>query len=339
MFTAGKRAGGMLRLTAAAVATALLAAGCGILDGSSGGDSSGGSGQVEKPDVHIGIIASVDDAPVKVAEKLGYFKEAGLNAKITVFQSAAQTLPALKSGELQFSLMNYVTYFQNASAKTLDAKIVADAYQGAPDAMLMLGRPGAGISSPKDFEGKKVSVHQPPGNIADLLFRATLKDNGVDPSKVTFVAVPFPMIPGALESQQIDAGIAIEPFLTQAEKKLGATRVLKVIAGPTQDIPLSGYVSPTQFAQANPKTVAAFQRAMAKAQQASLDRSNLMKVVPELTGADESTVPLLNLGVFPTSLDATRLQRVVSLMRSYPELTQLKEDIQASSYIYTPPGS
>lgn len=338
MFTARKHAGGVLRLTAAAVATALLAAGCGILDGSSD-DSSGGNGQVEKPNVRIGIIASVDDAPVKVAEKLGFFTEEGLNAEVKLFQSAAQTMPALNSGDLDFSLMNYVTYFQAASAKTLDAKIVADAYQGTTDALVMLARPGVNIAGAKDFEGKKVSVHQPPGNVADLLFRTTLRDNGADPSKVTYVPVPFPNIPNALKTGQIDAGIAIEPFMTQAEKETGAQRVLKVIAGPTQDMPLSGYVSPSKFAQANPRTVAAFQRAMAKAQRASGDRSQLMKVMPELTGVDEATVPLLNIGVFPTSLDATRLQRVISLMESYPDLSKLTQKIQASSYIYTPPGS
>nr|WP_052478740.1 ABC transporter substrate-binding protein [Kibdelosporangium sp. MJ126-NF4] len=328
----------MLRLTAAAAATALLAAGCGILDGSSS-DSSGGSGQVEKPNVRIGIIASIDDAPVKVAEVNGYFKEQGLNAEVKLFQSAAQTMPALNNGDLDFSLMNYVTYFQAASQNKLDAKIVADAYQGTPESFVMLARKDVTISSAKDFEGKKVSVHQPPGNIGDLLFRSTLRDNGADPTKVNYVPVPFPNIPKALETKQIDAGIAIEPFMTKAEKETGSQRVLKVIAGPTLDMPLSGYVSPTKFAQANPKTVQAFQRAMTKAQSASGDRSNLVKVVPELTGVDPATVPLLNIGVFPTSLDATRLQRVISLMRSYPELSQLNQDIQASTFIYSAPAS
>ncbi|SMC60673.1 NitT/TauT family transport system substrate-binding protein [Kibdelosporangium aridum] len=338
MFTARARRG--LRLTAAAVATLLTAAGCGILDGSSD-SSSTSNGQVEKPNVRIGIIASVDDAPVKVAEKLGYFKEEGLNPEIKMFQSASQTLPALGSGDLDFSLMNYVTYFQNAAAKTLDAKIVADAYQGTSDALVMLARPGVTITSAKDFEGKKVSVHQPPGNIADLLFRSTLRDNGADPNKVNYQQVPFPNIPNALKTGTIDAGIAIEPFMTQAEKDTGAVRVLKVVSGPTQDIPLSGYVSPSKFAKENPKTVAAFQRAMSKAQQASGDRSKLAEVMPDLTGVDAATVPLLNLGVFPTSLDATRLQRVISLMESYPDLSKLTQKIDASTFIYapTPAGS
>ncbi|MCE7003377.1 ABC transporter substrate-binding protein [Kibdelosporangium philippinense] len=338
MFTARARRG--LRLAAAAVATLLFAAGCGILDGSSDKPSTS-TGQVEKPTVRIGIIASVDDAPVKVAEKLGFFAAEGLNAEVKLFQSAAQTMPALNGGDLDFSLMNYVTYFQAASSKALDAKIVADAYQGTSDALVMLARPGVTIASAKDFEGKKVSVHQPPGNIADLLFRSTLRDNGADPSKVTYVPVPFPNIPNALKTGQIDAGIAIEPFMTQAEKETGAQRVLKVISGPTQDMPLSGYVSPTKFAQDNPKTVAAFQRAMAKAQQAAGDRGKLAEVMLDLTGVDKATVPLLNLGVFPTSLDATRLQRVVTLMESYPDLSKLTQKIDASTYMYapTPAGS
>src|SRR4051812_17458464 len=330
---------GWLRVTVVVAASSVALAGCGVLDGSSGDNSSNGGGQVEKSKVRVGIIASIDDAPVKLAEAKGFFKEQGLDVEVKLFQSAAQTTPALNSGDLDFSLMNYVTFFQSAAAGTLDAKIVADAYQGSTDALVMLAKPSAGIKTAKDFEGKKVSVHQPPGNIADLLFRTTLRDNGADPGKVTYAPVPFPNIPGALDTNQIDAGVGIEPFLTQAEEKTGATPVLKIIDGPTQDIPLSGYISPTKFAQANPKTVAAFQRAMTKAQDAARDRSTLADVLPELTGVDKNQVQLLHLGVFPTSLDANRLQRVITLMESYPDLSKVTKKLDANSFTFTAPGS
>jgi NitT/TauT family transport system substrate-binding protein len=48
------------------------------------------------------------------------------------------------------------------------------------------------------------------------------------------------------------------------------------------------------------------------------------KVLPQLTGVPANLVPMLvpNLGSYPTSLDAKRLQRVVTLMTTYGVLSQ-----------------
>src|SRR4051812_41438205 len=118
------------RVVAVAASATVLLAGGGGLDGSSSDSPSNGGGQGEKSRVRVGIIASIDDAPVKLAQAKGFFQQEGLDVEVKLFQSAAQTTPALNSGDLDFSLMNYVTFFQSAAAGTLDAKIVADAYQG-----------------------------------------------------------------------------------------------------------------------------------------------------------------------------------------------------------------
>jgi NitT/TauT family transport system substrate-binding protein len=314
----------------------MLAGGCGLLNGSSPQQTAAaGTVSVEKPTIRIGIISAIDFAPVKLAEKLGYFKQEGLNVQVKVFQTGPQALPALASGDLDISLANYVSFYQAEAKKTIDAKVIADAYQGSPSAFVVLAKPSSGIKTAKDLVGKKVSVHQK-GSVAELLLKATLQDNGVDPNAVSEVEVHFPDIPAALASNQIDAGVETEPFITQAEQQVGAQPAIKLITGSTADIPLSGYIATSKFATDNPKTVAAFQRAMIKAQKDAADRTMLAQVLPELTGVDKQSVSLLNLGVFPTSVDATRLQRVITLMKTSGGFTA---PLQAKDLLVPTPSS
>ncbi|MFI9382396.1 ABC transporter substrate-binding protein [Kutzneria sp. NPDC052558] len=324
-------------LLAATAAVALLTGGCSLLNGSGPQDTAaaGTAVSVEKPTIRIGIIANIDFAPVKLAEKLGYFKQEGLNVQVKVFQAGPQALPALASGDLDVSLANYVSFYQAEAKKTIDAKVIADAYQGSPSAFVVLAKPSSGIKSAKDLAGKKVSVHQK-GSVAELLLKATLQDNGVSPDSVSEVEVHFPDIPAALASSQIDAGVETEPYITQAEQQVGAQPAIKLITGSTADIPLSGYIATSKFAAENPKTIAAFQRAMIKAQKDAADRTMLAQVLPELTGVDKQSVSLLNLGVFPTSVDATRLQRVITLMKTYGGFTA---PLQAKDLLVPTPSS
>lgn len=298
--------------------TVLTASGCGLLNGGGPDTPAPAAGHAK---INLGIIATVDDAPVKLAQAKGYFSQEGLDVGVKVYPSVGQTMPALQSGEIDVTVMNYVSFFQAEAAKTLDGKIVSDAYQGTPDSVALLAKADAGIRTPKDLAGKKVSVHSK-GNIVELLIRAVLQDSGVDPNSVSFLEVKFPQIPAALANGQLDAGGDVEPYITQGEQQFGVQPTFKIVTGATDNIPLSGYVATNKWITAHSDTVAAFQRAMVKAQKAAADRSAISSVLPDLTGVDKQTSALLKLGVFPTSVDATRLQRVVTLMKTYGYLQQ-----------------
>jgi NitT/TauT family transport system substrate-binding protein len=174
------------------------------------------------------------------------------------------------------------------------------------------------------------------GNIVELLIRAVLQDNGVDPNSVSYLEVKFPQIPAALANGQIDAGGDVEPYITQGEQQFGVQPTFKIVTGATDNIPLSGYVATGKFIGAHPDIVAKFQRAMVKAQKAATDRTAIGGVLPDLTGVDKQTSSLLKLGVFPTSVDATRLQRVVTLMKTYG---YLKESMDVTTLVVPTPNS
>ncbi|WP_197288361.1 ABC transporter substrate-binding protein [Nocardia sp. NRRL S-836] len=307
------------------------------MNGTSASDShSAPQGGLEKNPIRIGILATVDNAPVRLAEKRGFFQQEGLGVEVKTYGSGPEALDAVRGGSLDICLINYVSFFQAAAGGAIDGRIVFDAYQGTPDSLVLVAKPEANIREPKDLVGKKVSVHAS-GNINELLLRELLRVNGLEPGAALYVPVKFPEIQAALSSGQIHAGVLVEPYITRAGQELGAKPVLPLITGPTADMALSGYVAQTKFTQNNPKTVAAFQRAMKQANQlADTDRRALAEVLPDLTKVSAESVPSLSLGRFPTSLDPTRLQRVIELMRVHGTLAG--KDLRADQLIVPAAG-
>ncbi|WP_166459694.1 ABC transporter substrate-binding protein [Amycolatopsis pithecellobii] len=326
-----------LRLALGATVAAPLAtsAGCSVLNGSSSNDSSsqGSSNGLEKSKITVGILTSQGSAGAKLAEKFGYFKQQGLDVTIKPITAGPQAIPALINGELDFTVINYVSFYQAIGAKTLDAKVVVDGDTANENSQMVVAKPDSGISSPKDLAGKKIGI-QASKSAAELLVRAQLKDNDVDPNSVTYLPITFPNIPAAIASGQLDAGVEVEPYLTTAEQKQGLQPVMKIITGSTANMPNTGYIAMSKFINANPKTVAAFQRAMIPAQTDAADRSKISQVLPELSGVDQATAALLNLDTFPTSNNATQLQRVITLLQNYGGMTA---QLNASDYLVPTP--
>jgi len=323
-----------LALGTTVAAPLAASAGCSALNGddSSSSDNSSGGG-LEKTKLNVGILTGQQGVSTKLAEKYGYFKQQGLDVTSKMFTAGPAAVPALINGEMDFVIINYVSFFQAIAQKTLDAKVVVDVDQLSENGLVVIAKPESGITQPKDLVGKKVSIHQA-GSIAEVLLRATLKDNDVDPNLVKFQQVKFPDIPAALASGQIDAGVELEPYITQAERTTGAQPVLKIVTGSTANITSAGFIATSQFIEKNPKTVAAFQKAMVEGQKAAADRSKLLEVLPDLNGVDKDTASLLNVDVFPTSVSASQLQRVITLMQNYGGLTA---QLDANAYIVPTP--
>jgi NitT/TauT family transport system substrate-binding protein len=322
---------GLATVHVAVLACAISA--CGLLDGESPATS---TSVAENGVIRVGILATVDNAPVKLAEKRGFFRKYGLDVEITVFRSGPEALTEVAGGKLDVCLINYVSFFQAISKKTVDGRVIADAYQATPDSVVLMARPEAGILTPADLPGKKISVHAP-GNINELLLRAMLKNNDLDPGSPSYLPIAFPNIQAALNAREIDAGVMVEPYITQAEQQIGAVPALKLAVDATADMPMSGYVALTVFTRDHPEKVAAFQRGIRDANDlANNDRASLTEVLPDLAKVPADNVGLLNLGKFPTSVESARLQRVLDLMSTYGGLPS---GLDAKNPIIPMPGA
>jgi NitT/TauT family transport system substrate-binding protein len=304
---------GLATLTAVALTTT----GCGGSDSSKKSTSG-----LEKTELNVGMLPVADAAQLKLAIDRGLFKAQGLTVKTQVLAGGAEAIPKLKSGNLDLAIGSYVSFFMAQSRGVLDLRIVADGYQSAPGTHVILVAKDSKIYSAKDLAGKKVAVTVK-NNLSSLMVRATLEPTGVklDDDK-NFVAVPFPQMETALKSHAVDAVQAVEPFNTQLQKSIGARLITDLSQGPTANFPIAGYATTSDFVKKNPKTVAAFQRALAAAQTLLTDRKVLEQVLPTYTKIDAATATTLHYGTYPTSLSTTRLQRVADLAKQYGYLTK-----------------
>ena len=299
-----------------AVLVSVLAA-CSALGGAPGGPAVGAP---EKPQLRLGVLPIVDVAHLQHAQAAGYFAAEGLTVDLVTVQGGSAALPRLRGGDLDLTFTNYVSALLEQSQGLGDFRFVDGGYEAARGMLTIVTGPASGIRSPQDLAGKRIAVNTV-RNIIELTARSALETAGVAPDSVRFVEVPFPDMATALQDGRVDAAFMVEPFITQAALSSGTIGVLDAASGPTDGIPLGGVAVTAQFAATYPRTVAAFRRAVARAQADMDDRSVVERTLPTYTKISPDTAALIALGTWPATLDRVGLQRDVDLMREFGVLT------------------
>lgn len=304
----------MGRVFLAGTAVALAAGACG--GGSDSDTSAASGGQLEKTDLTVGALPVPDVAPLQIAMQRGFFKEEGLNVKMQPIQSSIFALPNLTAGTMDVALFNYTTAFEQEEKQPGQFKVIADAFQAASNTFVLVVPGDSKLTKPEDLKGKTIAT---PGikAVGTLLIQSTLKSYGVDVNRdgIKYVEMQFPNIPQALKTKQVDAALLVEPFISAVQKEQGARKLADLISGPTADFPIAGWGTSAEWVKKHPNTMAAFQRAISKAQQiAATDRKAVEEVLPTYTKLSKEVASVITLGTFPTSLNETRLQRVADLM-------------------------
>ncbi|WP_176953629.1 ABC transporter substrate-binding protein [Streptomyces indicus] len=298
------------------VGAALLATACGGEGGGDGEGAKGGKG-LEKRTLTVGTMPVADTAPFELARSKGLFAKEGLTVRTQTLSGGAESISRLKAGALDVSFGNYVSFMLADTNKAIDVRIVADAFQSAPGTHALLVKQDSPIKSLADLKGKRIGVNTK-RNISALLVKAAAKEAGValDDDKA-FAEVDMPNMGTALKSGSVDAVQAVEPFVTQITAS-GTGRVLRDLgAEPTKDFPIAGYGTTAEFAEKHPKTVAAFQRALAAAQAMAEDRSLVEQTLPSYTKITAPVAKEISLGTYPTEVSEERLRRVADLMTEF----------------------
>lgn len=299
-----------LAMGALGLALTLTVSACG------GGSDSTTSGGLEKSTVTVGALPVVDFAALWVAQDKGLFKKQGLNVKIQIQAGGATAIPKLAAGSLDFSIANYVSAIQATQSGTAPLKVIQDAYQLKPDTSGVLVPKDSPIKKPADLKGKKIALNTK-SNVGELLVTAGLKANGVTASPDQFSEIDFPQMANALKTKSVNAAWTVEPFVTQIKQQDGRL-VLDTGKGPTADFPIGAYVTTKKFAEENPKTTAAFTKAIQQAQgMVAKDEKLVRTTLPTYSKVDEKAANAIKLATFPTSVDKARTQKVADLMTQY----------------------
>lgn len=321
-------------LSIATMGTAMTLSGCGLLSGADGSDS-GGNGQLEKSTVVVGSLPALSQAPVALAQAKGYFAEEGLTVKVQPVGDGPAALTALISGQNDISLGSYTAPIKAQSTGAGDLKIINEMLVSTPNMMNIMTLPGSKVKQPSDLSDAKIAISAP-GAISDIGAKAAMQERGINFAESKFVKLSFPDMLAALQRGQVDAAVMPEPYISQSAKTAGAITVMDCFSGGTADFPQAGAFTTSKFAKENPNTLAAFQRAIQKAQVTGQNRAEMTPLLPQFAKISPELAPIVELGQIPTSMDAARLQRVSSLMKRFG---QIDKDVDVSKMMVQPPPS
>ncbi|SAK47446.1 ABC nitrate/sulfonate/bicarbonate transporter, inner membrane subunit [Caballeronia fortuita] len=130
----------------------------------------------------------------------GFYKQAGLDVKITEGNGSGNTAQLVANGRAQLAYADAVAVSQ-LIAKGAPMRIIATVYQSNPNEVSALKK--SGIKSIKDLAGRKVGV--PSGSSQTTMLPLFLKANGLKESDVTLINMPVPSMVPALLQGQVDA--------------------------------------------------------------------------------------------------------------------------------------
>jgi NitT/TauT family transport system substrate-binding protein len=261
----------------------------------------------------------------------------GLTVRVLPENSFKSEVSDLASGRAQVAFGDYadIFYAQETAGKAHKLSILAEGYNAAPNVMEILTMPGTsarpGIATPADLANKVVGTPEPqelpdtsgshvPDSIETAAAWSVLSADNVKPSSITWDAMPSNKLVNALKAGTVNAILVTEPIIFNAESKDGAVPVLDAGTGTTNALPLDGYFSTASWAAKSVKNVQAFQFALRQAQSQASQSAPVQATLINSAGMLAQTAALVTLGTYPTSLQATDLNRVSDLMSEFSML-------------------
>lgn len=198
------------------------------------------------------------------AAESGAFKNEGLTVQVDRGSGSADAVSRVATGTYEFGWaeMSAVIKF-NADHPERPLMAVYVTHENSANAVMSIK--GRGISVPKDLEGKKVGSTA--GSAARDVFDAFARINGFDPGKIKTETVSGALRETMLVRGDVDAILGATTSGVFTIKSLG-TKMDDIIVMPYGKFGVELYghalITTAAFAERNPKTVAAFVKAVNK---------------------------------------------------------------------------
>ncbi|WP_457006154.1 ABC transporter substrate-binding protein [Geodermatophilus sp. SYSU D00965] len=298
---------------ALALASTVVLAACGGGDEDSGG--SGGGGESGPTQIRVGAIPIVDVAPLYLGIQQGIFEQHDLEVEPFLAQGGAAIVPAVVNGEAQFGFSNITSLLQ-ATGRGVPLALVAPgpgATGNAEDDFAAVVVPAdSPIQSSADLAGKRVAINSI-NNISDTVVRESVRQAGGDPSSIQFVEIPFPDMPAAVSTGQVDAAFAVEPSATVGESQ-GLRRVSAPYTETDDDLTVAGYFTSDQYAAENPEVVQQFADAMVEAQEyAQANPDQVREVLGTYTQISPEIAQQLTLPTYQSEINQESVEKLLQL--------------------------
>ncbi|MDI6539581.1 ABC transporter substrate-binding protein [Pantoea ananatis] len=226
----------------------------------------------EKPrlTIAVGGKSTLYNLPLTIAERKGYFKEAGLQVNIADFAGGGKALQALIGGSADVVSGAYEHTIRLQSKNQYITSFIMTG-QASQIAVAISRKAMPDYHQISDLKGKKIGISAP-GSATNMVANMVLTRAGLKPQDVSFISVGTTAAAvDALRSGRIDAIANTEPVISLLEKNddiiiVADTRTVAgteaIFGGP---MPSGSLYAKESFLKNNPATIQALASAMLKA--------------------------------------------------------------------------
>src|SRR5438046_1487357 len=175
--------------------------------------------QVEKPDVHIAVggKSALYYLPLVLTERLNYFKDEGLNVRISDFAGGTRSLEAVVGGSADVVAGAYEhTINMQSRRQSFQAFVLMGA---APQISVGISSKLADkYKSPKDLKGLKVGISAP-GSSTNMVVNYLLAQGGLKPTDVAIIGIGAgASVIAAVDQGRVDVVSQTDPAVTMLER-------------------------------------------------------------------------------------------------------------------------
>ena len=232
----------------------------------------GARGQaIEKKQLTLGVggKSALYYLPLTICERLGYFKEQGLDVIIEDFRGGAQSLQALVGGSVDVVTGAYEhTIRMQAKGQDIRAVIELGRFPGIAVGLRKDRAPA--YKSAADLKGTKIGVTAP-GSSTHFFVMYLMSKAGLAPADASYIGVgASASAVAAMKRGEIDALSNVDPMITRLEQD-GDIKIIADSRTEEGTRAIFGGSNPAavlylkhQFAQSNPNTVEALVNAFYK---------------------------------------------------------------------------
>jgi NitT/TauT family transport system substrate-binding protein len=180
----------------------------------------------------VGGIEKQIYLPVALADRLGYFKEQGLDVQVLSDTSGGHAEDGLLTGSVQ-GVVGFYDHTIDLQAKGKFVQAVVQFGQAPGEAVVVATRHAEAIRSPADFRGHALGVTGL-GSSTHLLMQYLVAEHGLKMGDVTISGVGSgDAFAAALREGRIDLGMTTEPTASRLLKS-GDARLLVDLRTPAQ---------------------------------------------------------------------------------------------------------
>lgn len=296
---------------------------------SAAGGQGGSSTKLTTINISVSPTASTS-VPIYLGVEKGFFKQHGLDLKISVLTNGTVAIPQVVSGQNQFSAASFAPVIQAVGQK-LPIKVV-----GTGNIISTTDSQFQGFIVRSDYTGSTLAdAHTiaAQSTLVDPVQADSVDKTGGDYMSMKILQVPLASMADAVRTGQADTALLPQPFLAQAL----ATPGIKLLnyVGTSESMPGTPgavYIGASNYMASHAQVTKEFQAALVESYAyAQKHLQEEAEYVPK-TGLSNAVPTVAAMGAFPTA--AVSKSKYQELLDAYTKYGQNSHHLTASDILY-----